>query len=204
MKGNKGFTLIELLAVIVILGVLLAIAIPSVSKYINTAKKSAFIINVKEYVDAAKKEVNLIDSDYQLPVNHYDATIISFDRLQTAMENGGKKSPYGGEWVLESSSITIVNDGTAERPHYTYYVLAYDDKGYILGIMDDGVVYPVPISYDNLSNDKVYHLDLKNVPDLSNYDYVLDDGGSGKDLRLTFAYTSFHDGPMPVCSECDK
>ena len=36
MKLNKkGFTLIELLAVIVILGVLLAIAIPSVTKHIK-------------------------------------------------------------------------------------------------------------------------------------------------------------------------
>ena len=55
MKDNKGFTLIELLAVIVILGVLLAIAIPSVSKYINTAKKSAFIINVKSTLMLQKK-----------------------------------------------------------------------------------------------------------------------------------------------------
>ena len=62
--NKKGFTLIELLAVIVILGVLLAIAIPAVSKYINTAKKSTYIINVKEYADAAKKELHLIDSEY--------------------------------------------------------------------------------------------------------------------------------------------
>ena len=32
---KKGFTLIELLAVIVILGLLIAIAIPSVTKYIT-------------------------------------------------------------------------------------------------------------------------------------------------------------------------
>lgn len=34
-KNNKGFTLIELLAVIVILGLLMAIAIPSVTRYIT-------------------------------------------------------------------------------------------------------------------------------------------------------------------------
>lgn len=45
MKLNKkGFTLIELLAVIVILGVLLAIAIPSVTKYINISKRVLILI----------------------------------------------------------------------------------------------------------------------------------------------------------------
>ena len=44
MKGlnKKGFTLIELLAVIIILGVLLLIAVPSVSKYITNSSKAFF------------------------------------------------------------------------------------------------------------------------------------------------------------------
>ena len=45
--NKKGFTLIELLAVIIILGILMIIAIPSVTKYISDSRKSA-------YVDTAK------------------------------------------------------------------------------------------------------------------------------------------------------
>jgi len=42
-KNKKGFTLIELLAVIVILGVLMAIAIPSMTGYIANSKKDNLI-----------------------------------------------------------------------------------------------------------------------------------------------------------------
>ena len=41
--NKKAFTLIELLAVIVILGVILMIAIPKVSQYINRSKKDSFV-----------------------------------------------------------------------------------------------------------------------------------------------------------------
>ena len=155
MKKNiKGFTLIELLAVIVILGVLLAIAIPAVSKYINTAKKSTYIINVKEYADAAKKELHLIDSEYEFPVSYGDATIISFQELESALENGGKKSSYGGEFEKDYSYIMVVNDGTAEKPQYTYYIAAIDSKGYAIGVKD-GTASAQVIAYDNLSNENV-------------------------------------------------
>ncbi len=164
--NKKGFTLIELLAVIVILGVLLAIAIPSVSKYINTAKKSTYIINVKEYADAAKKELSLIDADYQYPVNHGDVTMISFDELKIALENGGKKSSYGAEFVKDSSYVLVVNDGTGEKPHYTYFVSAIDEKGYAIGVKKTTSKAQL-VAYDDLTNENVVQVGIGN-----GYSYV--------------------------------
>lgn len=46
-RNKKGFTLVELLAVIVILAIILAIAIPSVGNIMAAQKKSAFIDSVK-------------------------------------------------------------------------------------------------------------------------------------------------------------
>ena len=53
-KNNKGFTLIELLAVIVILAILVAVAIPSVTKYLNDARKGSMENEAAELVTAAR------------------------------------------------------------------------------------------------------------------------------------------------------
>lgn len=49
--NKKGFTLVELLAVIVILGVLLLIAVPSVNNIITNSRKKAFLSQVKLAVE---------------------------------------------------------------------------------------------------------------------------------------------------------
>ena len=135
-RNQKGFTLIELLAVIVILGVLLAIAIPSVAKYINTAKKSTFIENVQSYATAARNELFLTNSDYQLPVSTNDATLISFKVLENALENGGKKSSYGA---------------------------ALDEKGYGIGTKTTGSAAQAGIiQYDALKEDNVVQVGTNN------------------------------------------
>ncbi len=126
MKMNKkGFTLIELLAVIVILAVLLTIAIPAVSNYINSSKKSGYVTNVIQYIDAARNAA--INTDYELPSDAGTATVIPFSLLEDKLEKGGKKSPYGNAWTADSF-VMIVNEGTNESPRYEYYVHAYDGK----------------------------------------------------------------------------
>ena len=60
----KGFTLIELLAVIIILGVLMIIAIPSVSSYITNARKNAYITTIKGYQSGISQKVNNLEYSF--------------------------------------------------------------------------------------------------------------------------------------------
>ena len=77
MRKKNGFTLIELLAVIIILGILMIIAIPSVTKYISDSRKSSYINTAKEIVAGARNKVNdgklnMFDtnSTYYIPSNY--------------------------------------------------------------------------------------------------------------------------------------
>ena len=51
---NKGFTLVEMIVVIVILGILLAILVPGLFKYIKKAKDQQAIIECRAVVTAAQ------------------------------------------------------------------------------------------------------------------------------------------------------
>ena len=52
--NKKGFTLVELLAVIVIMGILMMVAIPSISRVIENSRKDTFVDIAKSYANAAK------------------------------------------------------------------------------------------------------------------------------------------------------
>ncbi len=55
--NNNGFTLIELLAVITIMGVLMIVAIPAITKTIQNSREDVAINSVKTFVKEANKEL---------------------------------------------------------------------------------------------------------------------------------------------------
>lgn len=158
MKSKKkGFTLIELLAVIVILGVLLAIAVPSVAKYLSESKKRTYVSNAMTYATTAKDQASL--GTFHNPINQNEATVIFFSAIKEYMEKGGKTSPYGTAYVSDNSFVIIANVGTAEEPSYEYFIAAIDEDGYGLGTSDDSGAKAAAISYDTLSMGNILQLD---------------------------------------------
>ena len=133
MKKN-AFTLVELLAVIVILAVLLTIAVPAVSNYIVSSKKESYVVVMQEYLSAAR---NLILSEQvKAPLDKNEVTILSFDAIP--LEKGTTTSPFGSEWVDSKSYVAVINSGTGEDPHYTYYITSQDQDGYALPMEEEG------------------------------------------------------------------
>ena len=124
--NKKGFTLIELLAVIIILGVLMIIAIPAVTSYIQNSRKSAYIDTGEMYIKAVVNKVNdgqklqffTEDVLYMVPVGHASGTSC------VSVESGGQ-SPFNSSWNWAYVGVTYI--GAENRFHY-YYV-AEDASG---------------------------------------------------------------------------
>lgn len=140
IKLNKsGFTLIELLAVVTIIGILMMLAIPSVSLIIESFRSDTFVTNAKTYANAAKKlwtsddlycgsepklSSAVVDGDYYILIDTTDETIFPL------LESGGK-SPWGNRDVKGYVRIKKSDDGKKTK----YYVALtdgihaiYDDK----------------------------------------------------------------------------
>ena len=136
MKNKKGFTLIELLAVIVILAILLAVAIPKVTKYISDSRRDSFATTAKELAETVGN--NATSDMYELPIGPGEVTIVSMNMIE--LQKGGSKSPYNGKWIADESYVAIVNVGEEMNPKYEYYVALADSKRYTLPLTHENKV----------------------------------------------------------------
>ena len=118
--NKKGFTLIELLAVIVILGIVMAIAIPGINAVINNTRKNAFVSDAKMFADAAR--TGILGEQFKAPITGVD-TVIRIDKLE--LEKGGVNSSYGSSWDHRHTYILVTKNGDKND----YYFAGQDSAG---------------------------------------------------------------------------
>ncbi len=116
-KKKRAFTLIELLAVIIILGILMIIAIPSVTEYITNSRKGAYVITAKQYITSVRNKVNSLEYPFT------DLSTIYYVPTKCIKLEKGGKSPFGN-W--KEAYVAVTFDGKG----YTYYWTSTDSAGY--------------------------------------------------------------------------
>lgn len=130
LKNNKkGFTLIELLAVIVILAILVMVAIPAVTKYLNSARQGTFADNAKSAIGAVRNDVimngktNVLYTLNGTALTSYSGTP---EKINDLLEKKLTTSPWGKKYD-ESSYIYVETKADGDT---TYYMCLVDSDGH--------------------------------------------------------------------------
>lgn len=128
MNKKNGFTLIEVIAVVIIIGVAMLIAVPSVMEYIKGSDNEAYASNAMAYIETARAEYSM--EEYGDLLDSDEVMIVPIKNVTLEKSDGGE-SPYG-LYDYDKCYIVIV----PERNEYQYYVTMSDANG--IGIKNKG------------------------------------------------------------------
>ena len=166
--NTKGFTLIELLAVITIMGILMLVAIPTISRTIENSRKDMFIDTAKQYTQAAKTqwasdnlscEIAAGKSGYNpsaLTEGFYFVAINTDDDVSNLLEQGGK-SPWGNRTIKGYILVQVQYNETKKMNQTIFYPVITDG---VHGIntqaveLDPSGVYPYEVAITQLISDE--------------------------------------------------
>lgn len=195
---KKGFTLIELLAVIVILALVLAIAVPTISKLIETSQAEAYHSSEQLILKSAK--LYAATNQSVLPQNIGDTTSVLLSDLVSANYLSNITDPYDQSNC--SGYITIIKTDVSQF-EYTPHI--HCDSN-INSTTEDQLVYHYKFDdFQEPTTNLFVSLNLAGMRELTYQSVGMEDGWhkytiSGTGNSSTYPY-SFNIVPMKINSD---
>ena len=138
MNKLKGFTLVELIIVMVLLGILAAVAIPKMGNTISSSEEAtedAIIAALKSAVEMYAMDQVVANSVKSYPDNPFD----ELDKSPVGYSGVGSLSNVDGEWVFfDANDDGISNYVAHQRNDNNKYKWNYDISS---GTFGDRVAY---------------------------------------------------------------
>ena len=157
--NHKGFTLVELLAMLVVIGILMAITIPNISGILKNNRESIGVEDVNKMVGNAKTKMETGQAKNP-PLNGCIVMSLKFIDNNSDFATGVN----GGNYDRDESVIVVkkeqLNASTATNT-YKYYIRLVEVKGsqtYVIELVDYDTFAKEPENYigqlTNFTDDK--------------------------------------------------
>ena len=123
-KDKKGFTLVEMIVVIVIIGILLAILVTGMFKYIDKAKDKQILVNARTAQLNLETAVRELYGKNQVSIGDIKTVIIAEDYVYDG--TNAKITITKGDKNVEVTILPIPTEGTLKA-------ISMEDDGKITG-----------------------------------------------------------------------